>query len=252
MTNRPRPGHPRTIGPQGRGGAGRVSRTRLGKTHGHREQFPIHRRAAGWYFLRLGGNVHGRGRSRSTASQIQAATAGAAQPGRAVPLAVDVSDEESVVALFQRVAEECGPCHLLVNCAGIGIGGPTTELSAETFSRVMAVNVLGPFLCAREAFKQMQKAEGGRIINVGSIAVDRPRPDAAPYTTSKHALQGLTRSLALDGRPHNIAVGIVHPGNVPSSLLPPEEIERRRAEEGFVSAEDVASCVVQMAVAVCP
>lgn len=185
---------------------------------------------------------------QQAATEIQEATAGAAKQGSVVPMAADVTVEESVVALFKKVADECGACYLLVNCAGIMLGGPTAELPGDTFWKVMTVNVLGTFLCAREAFKQMKEAGGGRIINIGSIAVDRPRADAAPYTTSKHAVAGLTRSLALDGRPHNICVSIIHPGNVESPLMSPEEAERRRVAEGFIPAEDVATCAVQMAV----
>ena len=88
---------------------------------------------------------------------------------------------------------------------------------------------------------------GGRIINVGSISAFSPRPDSAPYTTSKFAIDGLTRALALDGRELNIAVGVVHPGNVISELLSTEEVARREESEGFITAEDVAECVLTMA-----
>ena len=103
-------------------------------------------------------------------------------------------------------------------------------MSAKTFRKVMDTNVVGSFLCAREAFKQMKSAGGGRIINVGSIAAQAPRPDAVAYTASKSAVDGLTRSLALDGRPHNIAVGVVHPGNVRSDIMTAEEADRRIQE----------------------
>jgi|TARA_B100000524_G_scaffold346412_1_gene246546 NAD(P)-dependent dehydrogenase (short-subunit alcohol dehydrogenase family) len=111
----------------------------------------------------------------------------------------------------------------------------------------MATNVSGAFLCAREAFRQMPPRGGGRIINVGSISAFSPRPDSAPYTTSKFAIDGLTRALALDGRELNIAVGVVHPGNVISELLSTEEVARREESEGFITAEDVAECVLTMA-----
>merc|ERR1711971_196022 len=98
-------------------------------------------------------------------------------------------------------------------------------------NRLMGVNVTGAFLCAREAFKLMKKhGEGGRVINIGSIAAKGTRPDAVAYTTSKFAISGLTESLALDGRAHKIAVGIVHPGNVLSDLTTPEEVAQRRAQ----------------------
>lgn len=125
--------------------------------------------------------------------------------------------------------------------------GPTVDLTAADMNRVLSVNVLGPFLCAREAMKRMQKAGGGRIINIGSISAYSPRPDGASYTTSKFAIQGLSQSLALDGRKHNIAVGAIHPGNVVSELLSPEVIAAREETEGFIQPEDVAGCVLTMA-----
>lgn len=153
----------------------------------------------------------------------------------------DVTSESGVLELFGQ----CEGLDLLVNCAGIAIGGPTAELSAEAFMGVLQVNVLGPFLCAREAFKRM--ASGGRIVNVGSISAQAPRPHSCPYTTSKFAIDGLTRSLALDGRPLGIAVGVVHPGNVRSAIMSPEEAARREQAEGFITADDVAACVLTMA-----
>ena len=87
---------------------------------------------------------------------------------------------------------------------------------------------------------------GGRIVNVGSLAAFSPRPSSAPYTTSKFALRGLTESLALDGRAHNIGVGAVHPGNVISDLLTAEQIAARTDTEGFITADDVASTVLTM------
>jgi NADP-dependent 3-hydroxy acid dehydrogenase YdfG len=95
--------------------------------------------------------------------------------------------------------------------------------------------------------KRMKEKNGGRIINVGSISSMSPRPDGATYTTSKFAIQGLSQSLALDGRPYNIAVGCINPGNVVSELLTPEVIAEREASEGFIQPEDVAQCVLTMA-----
>lgn len=125
--------------------------------------------------------------------------------------------------------------------------GATMDLMAADMERVLSVNVVGPFLCAREAMKRMQKSGGGRIINIASISSMSPRPDGVTYTTSKFAMQGLSRSLALDGRAHNIAVGSIHPGNVVSDLLTPEVIAEREATEGFIQPEDVAQCVLTMA-----
>lgn len=140
---------------------------------------------------------------------------------------------------------------------GTVAAGATVNLSGSDFDRVLKVNVLGPFLCAREALKRMKERNhsaaasanggGGRIINIGSISAHRSRPDNAPYTTSKFALLGLTQSLALDARPYNIAVGIIHPGNVRSELLTPEMIAEREEAEGFLDPDQVADCVLTMA-----
>jgi len=132
---------------------------------------------------------------------------------------------------------------VLVNAAGVAINGPTTQLSASDFRRVLDVNVVGAFLVSREAFRHKTP----RVINVGSISARAPRPDSAAYTASKFALDGLTRSLALDGRALGIAVSVVHPGNVASELLSPEEFAWRKDREGLCSADDVAACVVLMA-----
>jgi len=163
---------------------------------------------------------------------------------RAIPC--DVSNEADVEALFAS----CPGVDLLVNCAGITSTTPTSTMKAEEFAQIMHVNVLGPFLCAREAFKLMSTAaggSGGRIINVGSLSHEAPRPNSCPYTTSKFAVDGLTRSLSLDGRPLGIAVGVVHPGNVASPILSAEEVARREKSEGFIAASDVAACVLTMA-----
>lgn len=127
------------------------------------------------------------------------------------------------------------------------VPGPSVDLSAEDLGKVLSVNVVGPFLCAREAMKRMKTAGGGRIINIASISSMSPRPDGLTYTTSKFAIQGLSRSLALDCRPFNIAVGAIHPGNVVSELLSPEVIAEREASEGFIQPENVADCVLSMA-----
>ena len=162
-------------------------------------------------------------------------------------LALDVTSEEQVVTFFETVMADHGKCDILINNAGVAMGGTVTEISAETFSAVMDVNVLGPFLCSREAFRHMQNhGSGGRIINVASISSMSPRPMSVPYTTSKYAVQGLSRSFALDGRPHNIAVSSIHPGNVVSDLLSPQEVKRRKESEGFITPEEVANSVLHM------
>ena len=162
-------------------------------------------------------------------------------------LSIDVTDESSVVNFFQNIQQNYGGVDLLVNNAGISIAGDAESLSADQLRKVLDVNVTGAFLCSREALKQMKTKEGGRIINIGSISAYSPRPNSVAYTTSKFALDGLTKSLSLDARDHNIAVGVIQPGNVMSQMLSAEEVERRSKLEGFMDPSDVADCVLTMA-----
>ena len=159
--------------------------------------------------------------------------------GRIFTLEADCTNEESVIKdIFEKANVD-----LLVNNAGTTNSQKTEEVSVDSFKLVMDVNVVGPFICSREAIKQMKaRKKGGRIINIGSISAMSPRRDAAAYTTSKFALLGLTHSLALDCRDHGIAVGIIHPGNTQSDLLTSEEVQA-----GFLNKEDIAKAVVTMA-----
>lgn len=166
-------------------------------------------------------------------------------------LSCDVTNEQAVASLFDQIGQETGGQHvnLLINNAGINVTGATVDLSAADFNAVLQTNVIGPFLCAQQVMKRIQAAgttTGGRIINIGSLSAYSPRPHSAPYTTSKFALNGLSKSLALDGRAHNIAVGIIHPGNVASDLLS-DEMKAERESEGFLSPEHIAQAVVTMA-----
>jgi NAD(P)-dependent dehydrogenase (short-subunit alcohol dehydrogenase family) len=157
----------------------------------------------------------------------------------------DISNEDETLALFMDIDKHYGRLDIVVNNAGVNVAKPTLDLTASDFEMVWNVNVVGAFLCSREAMKRMK--DGGRIINIGSISATSPRPNSTAYTTSKFALQGLTQSLALDGRDKGIAVGIIHPGNVASELLSPEDVEIRGKTEGFLKADEVAKCVVTMA-----
>ena len=144
-----------------------------------------------------------------------AETAAALEATGAAVLGVptDVTDEAEVEALFARTAERFGRVDILVNNAGAFDGGPLDELSLETWEKVMAVNLRGPFLCSRAAFRVMKEQGGGRIINVASISAQRVRMNSAPYSTSKHGLWGLTQCTALEGRAYGIAASCLHPGN---------------------------------------
>ena len=165
-------------------------------------------------------------------------------------VASDIAEEESVLDLFQHIeakglGDSGNGIDLVINNAGINVAKTTQDLSGEELQRVLNVNVVGAFLCSREAMRRMKN--GGRIINIGSISATSPRPHSAAYTTSKFALKGLTQSLALDGRSRNIAVGIIHPGNVVSDMLSEEDVKTRGEAEGFLNADDVAKCVLSMA-----
>jgi NAD(P)-dependent dehydrogenase (short-subunit alcohol dehydrogenase family) len=145
-------------------------------------------------------------------------TAAQASPsgGRMLVALTDVGQPDSVQRLFATTREAFGRLDLLFNNAGMGAPAvPFEDLTYEQWSAVLAVNLTGPFLCAQEAFRLMkaQTPRGGRIINNGSLSAQVPRPYSAPYTATKHAITGLTRSLALDGRPHDIACGQIDIGN---------------------------------------
>lgn len=132
----------------------------------------------------------------------------------AVP--ADVTDEDSVAALFAKTTETFGRLDLLFNNAGIGAPPVALEeLTFEQWTSVVNVNLTGSFLCTREAFRVMkaQTPMGGRIINNGSISAHVPRPNSSPYTSTKHAITGLTRSTSLDGRKYDIACGQIDIGN---------------------------------------
>ncbi len=135
-------------------------------------------------------------------------------------MAADVAQESAVVGLFDRVMAECGRLDLLVNNAGIAHHTPTDEMTFAHWNEVIAINVSAAFLCAREAIRRMKPAGGGRIVNIGSISAKVPRPDAIAYNASKFAIEGMTRSLALDGRAHGITATIIHPGATRSELVP--------------------------------
>ena len=144
------------------------------------------------------------------------AAAQSAGGGQALAVACDVSRAEQVEKLFERIDAEFGRLDLLFNNAGMGYK-PTTidEIPVEIWHDVVDVNLTGSFLCARAAFGMMrrQSPQGGRIINNGSISAYAPRPGSVPYTATKHAITGLTKTLALDGRPFDIACGQIDIGN---------------------------------------
>jgi NAD(P)-dependent dehydrogenase (short-subunit alcohol dehydrogenase family) len=180
--------------------------------------------------------------------------AGAAS-SRALAVPADVTQPASVRALFARTTEAFGRLDLLFNNAGIGAPAvPLEELTFEQWQAVVAVNLTGAFLCTQEAFKVMknQQPRGGRIINNGSISAHSPRPNSAPYTATKHAIMGLTKSTALDGRKFDIACGQIDIGNAATDMT--ERMKRGvRQADGSIKAEPtidvdhVARAVLYMA-----
>ena len=136
-------------------------------------------------------------------------------------VSADVSDEASVKALFSQVVEKFGRVDLLFNNAGIGAPAvDIDQLSLDEWNKVIAINLTGVFLCTREAFKVMrsQSPQGGRIINNGSVSAYAPRPLSIAYTTTKHAISGLTKSTQLDGRAYDIACSQIDIGNAATDL----------------------------------
>ncbi len=172
-----------------------------------------------------------------------------------LPIAADVTDEASVAALFARIGTDCGRLDLLFNNAGIG--APTTpleDLPVAKWRAVLDTNLTGAFLCTQAAFRLMksQQPRGGRIINNGSISATTPRPRMIAYTASKHAVTGLTKSTALEGRQYDIACGQLDIGNVATTLGIPLSAGTLQADltlkpEPTFAVEHAANAVLYMA-----
>ena len=159
------------------------------------------------------------GRRADALQQAIAAAGAAGQRGVAMPC--DVTQEDKVAALFDAVRQRFGRLDLLFNNAGMGLASTTPdEVSPAEWRRVVDVNLNGSFFCLSQAFKLMraQKPQGGRIINNGSLSAYVPRPGSIAYSATKHAVSGLTRTAALDGRPFDIAVGQIDIGNAASEM----------------------------------
>jgi NAD(P)-dependent dehydrogenase (short-subunit alcohol dehydrogenase family) len=174
---------------------------------------------------------------------------------RTLVVAADITIPASVQNLFSQTMKNFGRLDLLFNNAGIAAPAkPMEELTLEEWSLVINTNLTGAFLCAQEAIKIMkhQNPKGGRIINNGSISAHVPRPHSAPYTASKHAITGLTKSISLDGRAHNIACGQIDIGNASSAMTKKMEAGILQADgsqkvESTMDVKDVGRTVVYMA-----
>ena len=174
---------------------------------------------------------------------------------RALVAPADVGDPVSVEALFAKTKEAFGRLDFLFNNAGVNAPGvPLEDLTVEQWRNVVDVNLTGVFLCTREAFRLMksQRPMGGRIVNNGSISAHVPRPHSAPYTSTKHAVTGLTRSTSLDGRKYDIACGQIDIGNAATEMTArmPEGVPQANGEiavEPVMDAENVARALLCMA-----
>jgi NAD(P)-dependent dehydrogenase (short-subunit alcohol dehydrogenase family) len=204
-------------------------------------------------FLQEGYRVTLAGRRKELLEQA-VAEAGAAA-GQALIVPTDVRDPASVRALFTQTREAFGRLDVLFNNAGVSAPGiPLEDLSYEQWQAVVDTNLTGAFLCTQEAFKIMKSQEprGGRIINNGSISAHAPRPNSAPYTATKHAMSGLTKSTALDGRKYDIACGQIDIGNALTEMAAVmtrgvPQANGSLAVEPVMDVQHVARAVLHMA-----
>lgn len=193
------------------------------------------------------------GRRREALDETEAAIRD--NGGSAVAIQTDITDPKGVDALFSKTVEAFGRVDLLFNNAGMfGSAALLEELTFEDWKAVVDVNLTGAFLCTQAAFRVMkgQDPRGGRIINNGSISSQTPRPNSAPYTATKHAITGLTKSTSLDGRKYDIACGQIDIGNATTDLTAKMKKGVPQADlsikvEPTMSVENVANAVLYMA-----
>ena len=166
-----------------------------------------------------------------------------AQGGAALAVTTDVTDEAAVDNLFKQALDAFGSVDVLINNAGVADSTPIADMSLDTWRKVIDTNLTSAFLCSRAAMRAMQGQGHGRILNIGSISAKVPRQDSPAYAASKFGLAGLTHSLAIDGRPHNIAASIFHPGIVATEIAPGAV---KLPENFAASPEDIAEVIVHM------
>ena len=191
---------------------------------------------------------------RTLATLEETARLAGARAHAALPLVTDVADPASVDRLFAALQERFGRLDLLFNNAGISVSADPDSLELSRWNEVVAVNLTGSFLCAQGAFRMMrgQVPRGGRIINNGSISAHSPRPHSIAYTATKHAVTGLTKSLSLDGRKHDIACGQIDIGNALTAMAGrmPRGVPQASGElavEPVIDVAEVARTVLFMA-----
>jgi NAD(P)-dependent dehydrogenase (short-subunit alcohol dehydrogenase family) len=177
------------------------------------------------------------------------------EPDRGIVVPTDVADRDAVAALFARVRDELGRVDVLFNNAGwFGRPAPIEDVAFEDWQAIVATNLTGAFACAQEAYRAMkdQSPRGGRIINNGSISAHTPRPFAVGYTATKHAMTGLTKQIALEGRAHDVACGQIDIGNAATEMTAAMErgvpqADGSVAAEATMDARNVAEAVLLMA-----
>jgi NAD(P)-dependent dehydrogenase (short-subunit alcohol dehydrogenase family) len=177
-----------------------------------------------------------------------------ASPASALAIPTDVADAESVTTLFRRAAETFGRIDFLFNNAGVSVGAPIEDLTLAQWRQAVDINLTGAFLCAQAAYRAMksQSPRGGRILNNGSISAHAPRPNSVAYTSTKHAITGLTKAISLDGRKHDIACGQIDIGNAATDMAARmakgvPQANGQIAVEPLMDVGHVASAVVYMA-----
>jgi NAD(P)-dependent dehydrogenase (short-subunit alcohol dehydrogenase family) len=209
-------------------------------------------KAATFALVNAGHTVIAVGRRRDA---LDATAAAASDPARVDAQVCDVTQPDSVAALFKAVESQHGRLDLLFNNAGVfSRSVPIDELSIGEFTQAVATNVTGAFLCARAAVALMkrQRPRGGRIINNGSISAYTPRPLSVAYTTTKHAITGMTKAIALEGRGHDIACGQIDIGNAETEMTAKFgggalQADGTRKAEPLMHVDHAASAVVYMA-----
>ena len=210
-------------------------------------------KAAALALLKNGYRVALAGRRREPLEKTRDEASGAAEAALVVP--TNVADPESVRALFSETKRAFGRLDVLFNNAGVSAPGiPLEDLTFEQWKNVVDINLTGMFLCMQAAFRQMksQTPRGGRIINNGSISAHAPRPNSAPYTATKHAVTGLTKSGSLDGRKYDIAVGQIDIGNAGTEMAARmasgvPQANGETAIEPLMDVAHVANAVLHMA-----